>query len=678
LAIVDVPKIVDKYILRTFIPLFVMSFAVCWFIVVMQFLWRYIDELVGKGLSGFMLLKIIFYAALSFIPMSLPLGILLASLMTLGNLGERLELLALKASGIRLYRIIRPIMLLVVAMACGLFYFQNDLMIRAQVRMWTLVITAKYAAPEMEITPGVFYTGIPGYSLYAKSRDAGTGLMHRMMVYDMSRGYLNPRIIRADSGRLVMDKSKKFLVLKLYQGQSFENIQTQSYNTVSEPVPYMLPHFDYSETFIPFDANIKMQDEGELSSMYVGKNLHQLQVSIDSIRPILDSTRNSYARIVQSDLLTSHYGFSPYAYEDTTVFARQQERIATLVKETSGVKPEEAKASLTLTAQDSLQAIGSALDKAKRITEEAQIYTGTDDTEFYHYRTFHQEWHRKFTFPVSCIIFALIGASLGAIVRRGGIGMPIIISIFFFVVYFIIDSFGTNMLRSESIPIWLGMWLSNILLFPVGIFLAYKANQDSSALNVEAYVIFFRKLFGFRGVRKVEYQELIIEEADYEAGAAAVAQAIAHTDALLCSPMLSGRIWQIWSNGSEQQALAALSEELDAITESLRHTPSRLLVSKLCDLPLLPTRLSPFLPEEPRWGRILGAILPISLPFGLFLSRVRTHLKADLRTTHTVLTQIAEEVAVAAKGVHRPAPELSTTQPTDPDSWQVAIHTQDL
>ena len=217
------------------------------------------------------------------------------------------------------------------------------------------------------------------------------------------------------------------------------------------------------------------------------------------------------------------------------------------MKETSGVKPEEAKASLTLTAQDSLQAIGSALDKAKRITEEAQIYTGTDDTEFYHYRTFHQEWHRKFTFPVSCIIFALIGASLGAIVRRGGIGMPIIISIFFFVVYFIIDSFGTNMLRSESIPIWLGMWLSNILLFPVGIFLAYKANQDSSALNVEAYVIFFRKLFGFRGVRKVEYQELIIEEADYEAGAAAVAQAIEHTDALLRSPMLSGRIWQIWS-----------------------------------------------------------------------------------------------------------------------------------
>ena len=645
-------KIVDKYILRTFIPLFVMSFAVCWFIVVMQFLWRYIDELVGKGLSGFMLLKIIFYAALSFIPMSLPLGILLASLMTLGNLGERLELLALKASGIRLYRIIRPIMLLVLAMACGLFYFQNDLMIRAQVRMWTLVITAKYAAPEMEITPGVFYTGIPGYSLYAKDRDAGTGLMHRMMVYDMSRGYLNPRIIRADSGRLVMDKSKKFLVLKLYQGQSFENIQTQSYNTSTDAVPYMLPHFDYSETFIPFDANIKMQDEGELSSMYVGKNLHQLQRSIDSIRPILDSTRLSYAQVVGASLMESHYGTSSYAYQDSATRAQEQVRLAHLEQQTRHSKAEDA--SLIFTPQDSLQAISMARDKADRVKEEASLYIDTDDAQFYQFRTLHQEWHRKFTFPVSCLIFALIGSSLGAIVRRGGIGMPIIISIFFFVVYFIIDSFGTNMLRNESIPIWLGMWLSNIVLFPVGIFLAYKANQDSSALNVEVYVIFFRKLFGFRGVRKVEYQELVIEEADYKVGALAVAQALKHTDALLQGPLFAGRIWSIWTRGAEQKQLATLSKELDDITEALRHTPSRLLVSKLCDLPLLPTRLSPFLPEEPRWGRILGALLPISLPFGLFLSRVRTHLRADLRTTRTVLLQIADEVTAADERTHTP------------------------
>lgn len=669
LAVIDVFKIVDKYILRNFIPLFVMSFAVCWFVVVMQFLWRYIDELVGKGLSGFMLLQIIFYAALSFVPMALPLGILLASLMTLGNLGERLELLALKASGIRLYRIISPIVLLVVGMACGLFYFQNDLMIRAQVRMWTMIISARFATPEMEISPGIFYTGIPGYSLYAKERDPQSGLLKRLMVYDMSRGYLNPRIIRADSGRLVMDKSKKFLVLKLYKGQSFENLQSQTYNTSTDPVPYMLPRFDYSETFIPFDTNIKMQDEQELGSMYVGKNLHQLQVSIDSMIPILDSTRYSYARVVQTGILTGHYQSSPYAYEDSSALATQEARISQLEERYRHPKAEDAQKLPSLSLRDSLQAIDMALDKAARIQDEARIYSASDDGAFYSYRTFHQEWHRKFTYPVSCIIFCLIGASLGAIVRRGGIGMPIIISIFFFVVYFIIDSFGTNMLRNETIPIWLGMWLSNIMLFPVGIFLAYKANQDSSALNVEAYVIFFRKLFGFRGVRKVEYQELVIEETDYVAGAHSVALAQEHTEALLKSPLLSQPIWRIWHYGRYQEDLLRLSRELDELTESLRHTSARMLTSKLGDLPLLPTRISPLLPHEERRGLIFALVLPLSLPLTLFFGRVRSHLKSDLKTTQSVLGQIAQEVKVARQGTqvktNTTEYELSTT-PTIP------------
>ena len=388
--------------------------------------------------------------------------------------------------------------------------------------------------------------------------------------------------------------------------------------------------------------------------MYVGKNLHQLQVSIDSMIPILDSTRYSYARVVQTGILTGHYQSSPYAYEDSSALATQEARISQLEERYRHPKAEDAQKLPSLSLRDSLQAIDMALDKAARIQDEARIYSASDDGAFYSYRTFHQEWHRKFTYPVSCIIFCLIGASLGAIVRRGGIGMPLIISLFFFVVYFIIDSCGTNMLRNETIPIWLGMWLSNIMLFPVGIFLAYKANQDSSALNVEAYVIFFRKLFGFRGVRKVEYQELVIEEADYKAGALAVTQALKHTDALLQGPLFAGRIWSIWTRGAEQRKLATLSKELDDITEALRHTPSRLLVSKLCDLPLLPTRLSPFLPEEPRWGRILGALLPISLPFGLFLSRVRTHLRADLRTTRTVLLQIADEVTAADERTHTP------------------------
>lgn len=669
LAPEDVLKIIDRYLLRTFIPLFVMSFVVCWFIVVMQFLWRYVDELVGKGLGGFMLLEIVFYGALSFIPMALPLGILLSTLMTMGNLGERLELLALKAAGVRLYRIIRSLLLTVTLMAVGLFFFSNDLMIRAQVKLWTLVLSAKYAAPEMEITPGVFYTGIPGYSLYARERDPN-GLLRNLMVYDMSRGYLSPRIIRADSGRLVMDHSKTFLVLKLFDGQNFETLRAPTINTSTEPTPYMLPRFTYSEIVIPFDSNLKMQDEGELRSMYVGKNLNQLQVSIDSATRIIDSTRAIQGQVVRSAILTSHYGYSSvYSYGDSAAQQVHQQRLSTIEERYSrGVSEADRKQLPTLTTQDSLSAIYSAVERARQVKEQTQLYADTDDRAFYDYRTFRQEWHRKWTASVACIIFALIGASLGAIVRRGGIGMPIIISIFFFVIYFIIDSFGMNMIRSESIPVWLGMWLSNILLAPVGLFLLYKANQDSAALNVEAYVVFFRKLLGFRGVRRVEYQEVLIEEVDYTLGATALEQVQQQTEAFRSSALMQAPLWKLWILGSEQERLSKLSLTLDELTELLRHSSSRMLVGKLGDLPLLPHRLSWLLPTERRWGIALALFLPLSLPVTLFLARVRKQLRDDLKTASTALVQIAEEIT---KMQTNKPPTTTVTYPStneDPDA----------
>lgn len=656
-------KIVDRYILRTFLPLFAMSFGVCWFIVVMQFLWRYTEELVGKGLSFWILAKVIFYAAMSFIPMALPLGILLATLMTLGNMGERLELLALKASGIRLYRIIRPLFVLVTLMSVGLFFFQNNLMIKAQVRMWTLIFTAKYASPEMEIKPGVFYTGIDGFSLYARERDPETGRLHQLMVYDMSRGYLNPRIIRADSGRLVMDQSKKFLILKLYRGQSFENLQSSISNTSSEPVPYMLPRFDYSETFIPVDADLKMEKEESFGAIYISKNLEQLQKSIDSTTIILDSARTSYGQMVRMEAISSHYQTVPYYYEDSTSAAKRLRELSALPQRYTG-QEKDAKERLELSARDSLQAISSALDKVGMKVMQLEADADRDKDIFYLYRTFNQEWHRKFTASVSCLIFCLIGASLGAIVRRGGIGMPIIISVFFFIIYFIIDSFGINMLRSEVLPIWLGMWLSNIVLAPVGLFLAYKANQDSAALNIDGYVSFFRRLVGYRGVRKVEYQDIVIQEVNYSEALQRVEQTQQHCSALLDSPLMTARPWLLWSVGAEQSRLNELSRELDELAEELRHTSVRLIVSKLGDLPLLSHNLSRFLPRNRIAGLVMGCILPLSVPLTLFFIRVRSHLRADLVTAQQALSQINEYIhEYKSEELHREptAPEEDST-----------------
>jgi hypothetical protein len=663
-------KIVDRFVLKTFLPLFAMSFSVCWFIVVMQFLWRYVDELVGKGLGVFVLCKIIFYAAMSFIPMSLPLGILLASLMTFGNLGERLELLALKASGIPLYRIMRPLFLLIGVMSVLLFQFQNDWMIQAQVRMWTLVLSAKYAAPEMEITEGVFYTGIPGYSLYAQHRDP-SGRMEQLMVYDMSRGYLNPRIIRADSGRLVMDKSKTFLVLKLYNGQSYENLRAQSYNTSEEPIPYMLPHFTYSETFIAHNTNINYQDEKQLGGLYISKNLSQLNYSIDSTARLLDSARAVITDGIDRDLLSTHYQSFAYGITDTASFIKQREELTALTQRIQEAKPHEKANGDSLlilsSATDSLRVIQAAVSTLERTKNQASFAKDEDDNSFYYFRTYSQEWHRKFTASVACLIFFLIGAPLGAIVRRGGIGMPVIVSIFFFVVYYTIESFGDNMLRSETIPVWLGMWLSNLVLLPVGLFLTYKSNQDSSSLNAEAYVMFFRKLFGYRGVRNVEYQEVSIEEVDYKQATLDLDTLLEQTETLRTSPLFQSPIIRVWSNGSDQAKLRDLSTALDDLVESLRHSTSRLLVSKLKDLPLLPKHFSPLLPEQSKYGWIMSFILPYSIPMTLYFSRLRKHLLGDLETTKRTLLALQEEVMSIQKGTREQENEQENqTDETNP------------
>ena len=658
-------KIVDRFVLKTFLPLFAMSFSVCWFIVVMQFLWRYVDELVGKGLGVFVLCKIIFYAAMSFIPMSLPLGILLASLMTFGNLGERLELLALKASGIPLYRIMRPLFLLIGVMSVLLFQFQNDWMIQAQVRMWTLVLSAKYAAPEMEITEGVFYTGIPGYSLYAQHRDP-SGRMEQLMVYDMSRGYLNPRIIRADSGRLVMDKSKTFLVLKLYNGQSYENLRAQSYNTSEEPIPYMLPHFTYSETFIAHNTNINYQDEKQLGGLYISKNLSQLNYSIDSTARLLDSARAVITDGIDRDLLSTHYQSFAYGITDTATFIKQREELTALSLRIQEAKPHEKANGDSLlilsSATDSLRVIQAAVSTLERTKNQASFAKDEDDNSFYYFRTYSQEWHRKFTASVACLIFFLIGAPLGAIVRRGGIGMPVIVSIFFFVVYYTIESFGDNMLRSETIPVWLGMWLSNLVLLPVGLFLTYKSNQDSSSLNAEAYVMFFRKLFGYRGVRNVEYQEVSIEEVDYKQATLDLGTLLEQTETLRTSPLFQSPIIRVWSNGSDQAKLRDLSTALDDLVESLRHSTSRLLVSKLKDLPLLPKHFSPLLPVQRKYGWIMSFILPYSIPMTLYFSRLRKHLLSDLDTTKRTLLALQEEI-IAIRGTREQEYQIDETNP---------------
>ena len=278
--------------LQTFLPLFLMTFGICLFIVLMQFIWRYIDDMVGKGLSIGVLAELFFYAALFMLPMALPLAILLASLMTFGNLGERLELLAMKSAGISLLKIMRPVMIFLIFVSIGAFYFQNYAMPVVQVKLYTLLYSMRQKSPELDIPEGVFYKEITGFNVYVKKKNPQTGLLSDLMIYDYSEGFNNARVIVADSGRLKTSEDKLFLVLSLFNGESFENLKSQEKQSrKTTAVPYRRESFQTKDILIEFDANFNMTDESFMQNQFVGKNLASLQHSIDSMSLRLDSIK---------------------------------------------------------------------------------------------------------------------------------------------------------------------------------------------------------------------------------------------------------------------------------------------------------------------------------------------------------------------------------------------------
>ncbi|MDE7452694.1 MAG: LptF/LptG family permease, partial [Paramuribaculum sp.] len=247
--------------LGSFVPLFAMTFFICLFIVLMQFLWKYIDDLVGKGLDVSVIGELFFFAALSLVPMALPLAILLASLMTFGNLGERFELTAMKASGVSLVRAMKPLTVLMVFIAIGAFFFQNNVLPVAQTKMWTLLFSVKQKSPELEIPEGVFYDQIPGFNIYVDNKNRDSGTLYNLMIYDMSKGFDNAAVILADSGTMAMTHNKKHLVLDLYQGESFDNLREAA--AASANVPYRRESFGHKKIYLYFDANFnRMEEDG--------------------------------------------------------------------------------------------------------------------------------------------------------------------------------------------------------------------------------------------------------------------------------------------------------------------------------------------------------------------------------------------------------------------------------
>lgn len=578
------PKIKRLYtfMLQSFLPLFMMTFFICLFIVLMQFLWRYIDDLVGKGLTVDVIAELFFYAALTMVPMALPLAILLASLMTFGNLGERFELTAMKASGVSLFKTMRPLIVLMTFVAIGAFFFQNNVLPIAQTKMWTLLYSMRQKSPEVEIPEGTFYDQIPGVNLYVEHKDPDTGMLYDVMIYEVSKGFDNARIILADSGKLSFTENKTHLFLQLYKGEQFEQLQSQSAISSSgknKTVPYRRESFSEKEIRVAFDANFSRMDESTMQKQYVGKNISQLLETIDTINQKVDSMGGVYAK----DIKEAPYFGIPYykkKYVNHKLTDVPQEQV--MLKDTLNLD------TLMMAKGNSYARtyITQALNKAKRHKQDYEFKSLSMKDQRKSIRRHDIEMQKKFTLSFACIIFFFIGAPLGAIIKKGGIGTPLVISVILFIIYYIIDNTGYKMARDGRLEVWMGMWISSAVLLPLGIFFTYKAMHDSALFNMDAYRNFFRKVFNIKDSRHYELKEVVMEDID-------VVKSIEKTDLLQykCDQLLKHLIQmsyqRFWNNGVNIGLINEVVDELEALIATLANSREILMINKISQYPII-------------------------------------------------------------------------------------------
>lgn len=478
-------KTIDLYVFKRFFTLFVMTFVICIFILLMQFLWKHFNELVGKGIGIDVVAEFFMYAIASLVPMALPLAILLASLMTFGNMGENFELIAMKSAGISLFRIIRPLVFFIAIICGAAFYFSNNVLPITQTKLWTLIISLRQKSPEFDIPVGEFYSGINGVNLYVREKE--NGLLKDMMIYDFSSGFENATVMLADSGRVKFSADKKYLMLQLYDGESFENLKSQAGSQSSTNIPYRRETFGSKNILIDFDSDFNRFDESILKNEHVSKNLAQLTITIDSVSKVVDSLK-----LLQSKELVGRRYFGREMTFNRTLDIPKNTRLKNYNPDTLFLKLNKPLMEMaTMTALQKANEMKGQIEFNKMNLGETAMYVSRHEIE----------WHRKFTLSFACLIFFFIGAPLGAIIRKGGLGAPVVISVIMFIIYYIIDNTGYKMAREGVWSAIQGMWLSSSILLPVGIFLTYKAAVDAVLFNTEEYTKMIQKIKSFIDVK---------------------------------------------------------------------------------------------------------------------------------------------------------------------------------
>lgn len=465
-------KTIHKLVLKAYLGPMILTFFIVMFVLMMNIVWRYIDELVGKGLSAGIIIELMTYFMANMLPLGLPLAVLLAAIMTLGNLGENYELLAMKSAGLSLIQISKPLIILVSIISVGSFFIGNNLVPYANKKVYSILYDIRQQKQSLEFQDGLFFNGIENMSIRVGRQEPQTHLLHDVLIYDNRAANGNMNTIVADSGYIRLSDDKKYLLVTLFHGETYEQTRNSQWFTKSALRHHI---FDRQDQVIPMSGfDMGRSDANQFSNSQT-KNINQLQGDIDSLELTVNSaTTRSYEPLLKEQIFVRDNQVLPLPDSLRIDKSRYRDILITDSLEVLPLREKER-----------------IWDQARSLAKNSRNMFSVDESNAKEalnqlYRS-KVEWHKKISLPVSIMIFFLIGAPLGAIIRKGGLGLPVVVSIIFFVIYYIISITGEKLAKEGNWDAVYGMWLSTFILTPIAVYLTYKATNDSTLLDTDWY-----------------------------------------------------------------------------------------------------------------------------------------------------------------------------------------------
>lgn len=608
-------KKLDLFIIKTFATNLAGTFFICLFIFIMQLLWRWIDDFVDKGLDFYVLAQFFMLSSITLVSQALPFAILLASLMTFGNFGEKLELLAMKAAGIPLLRIMTPLIVFCAMLGGISFYFQNVVSPYAQMKLYTLMYSIKQTSPESEIPEGIFYDRLEGYNIYVDKKNMDTGMLYDVVIYDTSGGFENTNILLADSATITNTADERHMILTMYSGEQFSNLQEQKIQ--KKNVPYRRETFSRKDVVIELEGGFEMKDVSIMKANADSKNMKELEVAIDTISYQNDSIAQNYWKNLKR---TTYDAVTNLDHEDTVMM--QKNNILSIKYDSIYT---------TATKQSKLVWKRAQLNKVKQMKVDYEIKHNILHSREKDLNKHKISWWKKFTLSLGCLIFFFIGAPLGAIVRKGGLGYPVLISVATFILYHIFDTAGYKMSREGEWHVWFGAWLSTMVLSPLGLFFTYQSNKDSEIFNSDSINRFFRMLFAIPEKRNVTLKEVIIDDPDYAKAKDVMLELHNSAREYIKINRLKNMpsIKSVFFNENDH-TLDEFNDKMENIIEELGNSRNRKVVIMLNELPIL----SPHATVSPFKRRTLNILSIVVFPIGTIIYlraiKFRRRLAKDL------------------------------------------------